>query len=131
MLSMKTVLLVFLGAGLGAVLRFALAAWVSTKNSSSFPLGTLLVNITGSLVIGIVMAAILAKNPNSDLKYFLVTGLLGGYTTFSAFAYETITLFEKQQPMSAISYIIASNIGCLGSCWLSMLVTKSVINSSS
>lgn len=131
MVSAKSIALVFFGAGFGAVIRFLLSTWINQKNSSAFPLGTLIVNISGSILIGVAMGVLISKHSNETMKYLFVIGLLGGYTTFSSFSYEVISLFERQLFMSATSYILASNIGCIGCCWLSTMITKLAVSSSS
>ena len=91
---MKQVVLVFLGGGLGSVLRYAVGKWLNTS-SSGFPYGTFAANIAGSFLIGIILAYA-AKNEslNQQQTLFLATGFCGGFTTFSTFAYEN-QLFLK------------------------------------
>ena len=92
---MLRILAVAVGAALGANLRFGVALWAAKKWGSGFPWGTLIINVSGSLLIGIAVglaASRLALTPTWRL--FFVTGLCGGYTTFSTFAYETYELLN-------------------------------------
>lgn len=92
---MLRILAVAAGAAIGANLRYGLALWAARKWGSGFPAGTLIINVSGSLLIGLAMglaASRLALTP--ALRLFLVTGLAGGYTTFSTFAYETYELIN-------------------------------------
>jgi CrcB protein len=104
-------LLVFLGGGLGAVLRhlvsrLAFAAW-----GAAFPAGTMIVNVAGSFVIG-ALVGLFAAHPaiSQHARLFLTTGLLGGFTTFSAFSLDALTLYERGQAGLALAYVAASVI---------------------
>ena len=92
---MLRIMAVAIGAALGANLRFGVAVWAAKKWGSGFPWGTLIINVSGSLLIGVAVglaASRLALTPTWRL--FFVTGLCGGYTTFSTFAYETYELLN-------------------------------------
>lgn len=105
---LKNFLLVGLGGGLGSVLRYGTSQLMNTK---LFPWATLAVNITGSLVIGIVFALSIRQEPLTDnWKLFLATGICGGFTTFSAFSLENMGLLQSGKYGMAIAYIIASII---------------------
>jgi CrcB protein len=79
--------LVFIGAGLGGVARYAVGGWVQTASGSSFPWGTLFVNVTGSLLITALIGALEYTSASPEWRLFLGIGVLGGYTTFSTFSY--------------------------------------------
>lgn len=97
------------GGALGAVARFAMAGAVARAAGGSFPWGTLAVNVLGALLMGaIVEGAARAGAISADLKLFLTTGVLGGFTTFSAFSLETAMMMEKGDWASAFAYIAAS-----------------------
>ncbi|MFC7536068.1 fluoride efflux transporter CrcB [Sphingomonas sp. GCM10030256] len=101
-------LLVFVGGGLGAALRHGvnrLCMWLGT----GFPAGTLTVNVLGSLLMGLLIS-LLAEGPpaSQGLRLFLATGLLGGFTTFSAFSLDALTLWERGQPALAALYVAGS-----------------------
>jgi CrcB protein len=85
-------LLVALGGALGACARYILSTWIAGRTGPDFPWSTFVINVTGSLLIGIVLGLVEhgAMGPNARL--FLAVGVLGGYTTFSTFSYETLEL---------------------------------------
>ena len=112
---MMQVLLVALGGALGSVARygvgFAAARWMGL----GFPWGTLTVNIVGGFAMGLLAARIGPAQEN--LRLLLGVGILGGFTTFSAFSLETVRLME-QGPTPAMLYVLASLILSVGACWL-------------
>lgn len=88
-------MLVFLGGGIGSVLRYLVGVWVSGWPPMNFPWGTFLVNIIGSLVIGIIYGLVLSSSQTGEIqKLLLITGFCGGFTTFSAFSYENMALLQ-------------------------------------
>lgn len=102
---------VFLGGGLGSLLRVALGGAIQSRADSPFPWGTLCVNLVGCFSIGLV--ATLANDRGlipENLRIFLVAGLLGGFTTFSAFGLETQRLFEGGAVAPALAYALASTV---------------------
>lgn len=103
------VLLVALGGAVGSVLRYLSGLVCARLMGTGFPWGTLFVNVTGSFLIG-VFSEIIARRwgASPELRLFLVTGVLGGYTTFSAFSLDAAMLAEQGQWPSAIVYIAAS-----------------------
>ncbi len=97
-----SMMLVALGGAVGCMVRFAAINQVSRMNPTQFPLGTLLVNIVGSLLVG----ALLAKYGNEQsARAFLVTGLCGGFTTFSAFSWDSMQLLQRGHYADAAIYI--------------------------
>lgn len=117
------ILCVFLGGGVGAVLRF-LVSW-SLSGNALFPWATLLVNVVGSLAIGVVAGL---GQPHAWYhewgRYLIVTGLLGGFTTFSAFSLETVALAEGGRSGVAILYASASVILCLAAAWIGLRLSE-------
>ena len=109
---MKSFLWVAVGGACGAVLRFAVQEIANTSNS--FPWGTFLVNATGSLAVG-VLVGLFAGVPwfEGTGRAFLVAGLLGAFTTFSAFSAETLLLFEQGRFGAAVAYVGGSVVVCL------------------
>jgi fluoride exporter len=108
------------GAGaVGSVARWLVAVW--TSRWSGFPWGTLAVNVVGALAIGLIVAALGTRDLlDSRWRPVLVTGLLGGFTTFSAFAYETIELAERRQLGTAAIYVLVTIVAGLAACWLGL-----------
>jgi CrcB protein len=106
-------LLVGLGGMLGALARYGLsAAWPA--GVSAFPWATLTINLTGSLVLGVVMSVLTHRSGRlGHLRIFLATGFLGGYTTFSTFAVQSIQLIRHSQTVSALGYMAISTLGGL------------------
>ena len=99
----RTILIVGTGGFIGSVLRYLVQYYVEKGMSSSFPLGTLIANIAGSFIIGIVFA--LAEKGNllsSEWRVFMAVGLCGGFTTFSAFAYNNFIMIEEQSYMQLL-----------------------------
>ena len=99
---------VALGGAAGAVARYAVAQWAGARWSWTFPWGTFAVNLTGSLAIGLVMTLLLARGADPAYRLLLVTGFLGGYTTFSAFSFEVVSLLEARRWDAAALYVAAS-----------------------
>jgi CrcB protein len=106
---MLNMLAVAIGAAVGANLRYLISTWVAQRFGSGFPYGTLLINVTGCLVIGIVLTLAATKITLSEpLRLLIVTGILGGYTTFSSFGYETFALIGGGNFVGAAIYMAGS-----------------------
>lgn len=108
---LRNVLLIAFGGALGAVLRY-LVSLVFVGNTFTFPFSTFIVNITGSFAMGALLAYLMVE-PNLHLRMFLAVGVLGGFTTFSAFSGEIIHLFSEKMIAQAILYAVATNIFCI------------------
>jgi fluoride exporter len=108
-----------LGALLGANLRFVVANWAIQRFPLDFPYGTLIVNVSGAFAIGVVLAFLGERAGLSPLwRLFFVTGFLGGYTTFSTYAWEVLALVQTGNLLPAAVYLLGSNgIGLIG-VWL-------------
>ncbi|MEA2552752.1 MAG: fluoride exporter [Fimbriimonadaceae bacterium] len=117
MSALRASLLVFLGAGLGANARFWLGTCVAKLWGQAFPWGTLLINVSGSLLIGLIFGLYARQEIEPGWRYLLITGLLGGYTTFSAFSWETLKLIQEGKPGAALAYVAASVVVGLAACW--------------
>ena len=121
---MKQLLLVFLGGGIGSVLRFLIGKQF-TFDSFSFPWATFIVNLLGSFIIGTVFGYMLVKGKlSSDLLVFLVAGFCGGFTTYSAFAYESISLLKAGQTNLFLSYVLSSVLVGFFCVWLGYMVAE-------
>jgi CrcB protein len=103
-------LLLFIGTGsfIGGILRYLLSFFITSRSNSSFPFGTFAVNIIGCLLIGLVFAISEKISLAQEWRLFLATGILGGFTTFSAFSNESLTLLRDGQFLIAGLYISLS-----------------------
>lgn len=106
---MKIISLIFFGGGLGSLLRYAVNRWVTGLVTSAFPYGTFLVNITGCFLIGFLLFYTERFGTNAlNWRLFLVTGLCGGYTTFSSFSFENVQLISDHQLFTMFLYTLGS-----------------------
>ena len=106
---MSPVILVFLGGGIGAVMRYALTIGIGRIVGTGFPTATLSINVIGSLLMGTIVAWFAFRGEGGQsLRLFLTTGVLGGFTTFSAFSLETMLLYERGDTMLAALYVVLS-----------------------
>jgi fluoride exporter len=111
-----TMLMIAVGAAAGANLRYVVSLWAARQWGASFPFGTLLINVSGSFAIGVVMVLLTTRLTVSDSwRFLLVTGFLGGFTTFSTFSYETYTLLVSGSWLAAGLNIVGSvGLGLIG-----------------
>lgn len=125
---MNILLLIFIGCGLGGLLRYGVSNSIHLLISSDFPYGTLIVNVSGSLLMGFLFVLILERfsGIGPALRAFLLIGLLGGYTTFSSFSIETINLIESGKILSSFLNIFLSTFLCLGAAWLGITLGKQI-----
>ncbi len=100
--------LVFVGGGIGAVLRMLVGRLSLLWWGAAFPWGTLIVNVAGSFAIGLLAGIFAAFETGQPLRLFLATGLLGGFTTFSAFSLDALTLWQRGEPALAAAYVLGS-----------------------
>ncbi|MCG8351081.1 MAG: fluoride efflux transporter CrcB [Chloroflexales bacterium] len=106
---MINMLAIALGAAVGANLRYGLSVWAAQRFGTAFPYGTLIVNVLGSFVIGLILGlAVTRLTLSTPWRLLLVTGLLGGFTTFSSFSYETYDLIERGAWLAAGGYVLSS-----------------------
>src|SRR5437773_6356159 len=100
---------VAIGAAFGGLSRYYLASFIQQRASPDFPVGTLIVNITGSFLLGVIVRIALQSDLiSADARTFLTTGFCGGYTTFSTFSYETAAMIEDREYGRAALYVVAS-----------------------
>lgn len=121
---MERYLVVLAGAGIGGLTRYVAGTWIMAKYGGRFPLGTLIVNVSGSFLIGVLMTLLTERfQPHPNWRLFLVVGILGGYTTFSSFEYETLQAFRDGSRLMGILYVAGSVLlGYLG-VWLGAMLT--------
>ena len=106
---MNPYLNVFIGSGLGGMLRYTANVWIPRALGTAFPYHTLIVNIVGSLVMGLLAGYFALKSdPGQNWRLFLTTGIMGGFTTFSAFSLDTVVLYQRGEVALAAYYVLAS-----------------------
>jgi CrcB protein len=117
-------LLVVAGSAAGGLARFWLGAWMVLLAGPDFPWGTLLINVLGSLVIG--LAATLLPVTDSGARAFVMVGLCGGFTTFSAYSLQTLELLQADRVGAALAYMAGSALLCLLATWLGFAAGRAV-----
>ncbi len=116
-------LLVFLGGGLGAMARYFVTVNLAGK-FGNFPLGTMAVNIFGSFLMGLLIGIIAGRSSLENVRLLLAVGFLGGFTTFSSFSAETLTLIQGGQIFSAAANILISVVAGLAACFAGLILCK-------
>ncbi|KPP98385.1 MAG: CrcB protein [Bacteroidetes bacterium HLUCCA01] len=121
----KTLLLVGLGGAAGSILRYLTGYAADKWIQAGFPVGTLIVNILGSFLIGLTISLLDRYTVTSpELKYLLVVGFLGGFTTFSAFTYENVNLLQTGNIGTALLYMVGSVVAGLAAVWVGFALTR-------
>lgn len=116
---MKEAVIVFLGGGIGSAFRYWLTGSVYHYIKPTFPYGTLVVNVTGCFLIGFLMAVFEERFVVQPLlRLFLTLGILGGFTTFSTFSFETVELLREGSTISGLMNVLLSLGGCLAATFL-------------
>ena len=116
---------VALGGALGACSRYWVSAWVYERYASSFPWGTLAVNVVGSFLFGVLYILIFSLEAMKEpLRLLVLVGFLGAFTTFSTFSFETIRLLESGEWWMAFTNVMSSTLLCLAGLWLGMGTTR-------
>ena len=126
-LPLYAYLWVMLGSALGGGARLYVSTLVARGAGTAFPWGTLAVNVAGCLLVGALGALFEPASPlhvRQDLRVFLIVGVLGGFTTFSAFSLEALLLVQRGQAPAALGYVALSLAGCLLAAWLSYAVVS-------
>lgn len=107
--------LVFFGSGFGGALRYLLGGWVAARYGTVFPYGTITINVIGSFLIALIMHLSLNTTwITPDVRLALTTGVMGGFTTYSTFNYESLGLFERGAVLLGVLNIAVTVIACLG-----------------
>ena len=125
---MKLVLLVAAGGAIGAVGRYLVGVGAVRVLGFGFPWGTLIVNVLGSLLMGILIEFIaLRLSASNEVRTFLATGVLGSFTTFSAFSLDFAVLMERKEHMAAMFYLSASVVLSIGALFLGLALARSTL----
>jgi CrcB protein len=120
-------LMVGAGGALGSMLRFWLGSYIGGRLGSRFPYGTFVVNISGSFLLGVVLTVLAEKvDRSANWRYLIPIGLIGGYTTFSAFEYETFRLFQEGQMLTAALNVALSVIVGFFGVWAGAIAGRSI-----
>jgi CrcB protein len=110
----QTVLLIFLGGGLGSLARFGVTMGVKQFSYEAFPIATLISNLLSCIIMGIVLGMISSKmQDNVNMRMFIVVGFCGGFSTFSTFSFETLEIFRRGQFLLGAANIVCSMALCL------------------
>ena len=121
----KNLLIVGLGGAVGSMLRYAVQRFFQAQTAAAFPTGTLLVNIAGCFLIGILWSLVSRSLTwNDEMKLLLMTGFCGGFTTFSAFTLEGIGLLKENRTVLFVIYLSASVLGGLLATFIGIRIVK-------
>jgi fluoride exporter len=126
---MMLYLLVALGGAVGSVARFALSGFVANHFGTTFPWGTFLINVTGSFIIGFYATLTGPEGrvfASGNSRQFFMTGICGGYTTFSSFSLQTLNLARDDEWLQAGGNVVGSVVACLVAVWLGHLAASYV-----
>ncbi len=128
---LSKILFVGVGGAIGANLRFWIGGWIANwildKYQSTLPWGTFFINVTGSLVIGFFMGLSLQTSWNPGWSLFIAIGILGGYTTYSSFAYEAVGLLTSKDYLKALLYIEGTALLTVFGAWLGLVLSRLVL----
>ena len=120
---MDRYVVVLAGAGLGGLLRYTLGTWIMAKYGGRFPMGTFLINVSGAFLIGLLMTVLTERTqPHPNWRLFLVVGVLGGYTTFSSFEYETYQAVRDGARAMGLLYVTGSVLAGYLAVWLGAIL---------
>ena len=117
-----TYLAISIGAILGANARYLLGGWVLDRMGAEFPYGTLLINVSGSFVIGLVYAVVEKHGAPDWVRPLVIVGFLGAYTTFSTFSLDTLAMAERGAWLAAGAYVLGSVAASLAAVWLGVTI---------
>jgi len=120
--------LIALGSALGGVARFVIGTFIEARFGAAFPVGTLLVNVSGAVLLGFILTcALAAPGLSPEMRGLLTTGFCGGYTTFSTFTFETMVLLERGDFARAGAYVLLSVTIALAGVWFGVSLGRALI----
>jgi CrcB protein len=119
-----TVFFMALAGAVGATARFVIDGVILRRRGSNFPWATLLINVTGSLVLGVVTGLVLFHAGSGELRLVVGAGFCGGYTTFSTASFEVVRLAQRASPLRAVSYLLATVVLTLGAGALGLVAVR-------
>lgn len=119
---MQEALLVMVGGAIGSVVRYLLGGAATQWFGPAFPIGIMVINISGSFVLG----SVLALNTGTSARLFWGIGFCGGYTTFSTFSVETLALLEQGNYVAAAGYVLGSVLGGLAAAWAGFVLIRGI-----
>lgn len=122
-MSWKSLLMVFLGGGIGSILRFVIGQWLAGM-SQKFPYGTLVANVIACLILGYLIGLTTKGLLSTELKLFLIVGVCGGFSTFSTFSAESFQLFNTGNGLYGVLYMAASFLVCLLAIYMGLQMGK-------
>ncbi len=132
MIDPRSLVAVLIGGGLGSALRYLISIWMLERLGSEFPWHTLAINVSGSLLIGIIgeLSQLRGVGPSPVWRIFLVVGLLGGFTTFSSFSYDALNLFTARAGWLSLGYVLASVVLGVGAAFLGVAFVRAIVTHS-
>ena len=124
---MNQIIAIAAGGAAGAVLRFLMSGWVYTWLGRGFPYGTLVVNVVGSLLMGLLSVLLIERlSLGPEWRAAILIGLLGGFTTFSTFSIETLNLIEAGAHAKALANAALSVMLCVGAVWVGVIAGRQI-----
>ena len=123
---MFNLFLVVVGGGIGAGIRHLTNIGALRLVGPNYPWGTIVINIVGSFAMGLFIATLMRRGGSNELRLFVATGILGGFTTFSAFSLDFATLWERGATLPAFGYALASVVGAIIALFLGLWLARSL-----
>ncbi|RUW59503.1 fluoride efflux transporter CrcB [Mesorhizobium sp. M7A.F.Ca.US.008.03.1.1] len=123
---MFNLLLVIAGGGIGAGIRHLTNIGALRLVGPNYPWGTMAINVIGSFAMGLFIASMMRRGGSNEIRLFVATGILGGFTTFSAFSLDFATLWERGATLPALGYALASVIGAIIALFLGLWLARSL-----
>ena len=124
---MYKLVLIALGGMLGTLCRYGLATWVEQRAPSQFPYGTVVINLVGCFVAGLLFPLFEQSSVAPELRLAVFTGFLGGFTTFSAYGLQTVVLADGGVLWIAVLNVLVSNAGCLALVWIGISLSRAFL----